>query len=81
MKMIELQHKNIKEKNRYCTSKLHLYYTNENYKLQCTLDVYIYRRKTYLEEELIESCIFGLDFGLNSEIESCLVSNFSFNWF
>ena len=33
------------------------------------------------EEDLIESCIFELDFDLNSKIGYYFVSNLSFNWF
>jgi hypothetical protein len=51
IKMIELQHKNIREMRKFdiAHEKFYLYCTNQNYKLQCTLDIYIYRIETYLD--------------------------------
>jgi hypothetical protein len=71
---IELQYKNIKKKKKIdiAHENFHLYCTNQNYKLQYTLDIYIYRIYAYLDlicslsrRELIEFYIFGLDFDLN----------------
>jgi hypothetical protein len=51
IKKIELQYKNIKKnkKNQFAHENFHLYCTNQNYKLQYTLDIYIYMIYAYLD--------------------------------